>query len=144
MINKDLKVSKSIEIQANAEMVWEVLTNPEHIKVYLFGTETITDWQVGSPIIFEGEFQGNPYKDKGNVIENVTNQRLTYNYWSGFSGLEDIEENYGLVTYEIQDLGDSKVKFTWSQIGFASVEGCEHTENSLQGMLEQIKQLAES
>ncbi len=30
----------------------EFLTNPEKIKVYLFGTETITDWKIGSTIIY--------------------------------------------------------------------------------------------
>lgn len=67
-MNKNLMVSKSIEINSAAENVWEVLTNPEKIKVYLFGTQTISDWKVGSPIIFQGEYEGHRYKDKGNVL----------------------------------------------------------------------------
>jgi len=82
-MNKALRVSKSIEINSNAEAVWDVLTNPEKIRVYLFGTETITDWKVGSPIIFQGEYEGHKYKDKGNVLENKPNKLLRYNYCSG-------------------------------------------------------------
>ncbi|MBL4624123.1 MAG: hypothetical protein JKY42_03145 [Flavobacteriales bacterium] len=44
-MNKDLKVSKTIKINASTEQVWDALINPEKIKVYLFGTETITDWK---------------------------------------------------------------------------------------------------
>lgn len=142
-MNKNLKVSKSIEINASAEMLWDGLTNPEKIKVYLFGTETITDWEIGSTIIFQGEYSGQTYKDKGNVLENRKYEILKYNYWSSFTGLEDKLENYFIVTYEIENLDVNRVKFTWSQEGFSSEAGQQHTENNLNSMLEQIKTLVE-
>jgi len=142
-MNKNLKVSKSIEINSSAEKIWDALTNPEKIKIYLFGTETITDWKIGSPIIFQGEYDGNKYKDKGNVLENVRNETLKYNYWSGFSGLEDKPDNYCIVAYHIENISDNQMKFTWTQEGFANEEGQQHSENGLFGMLEQIKKLVE-
>lgn len=142
-MNRNLKVSKSVEINARSEKIWDVLTNPEKIKVYLFGTETITDWKVGSPIIFQGEYDGHQYKDKGNVLENKVNKILKYNYWSGFSGLEDKPEHYAIITYQIQKTSNNAVKLTWTQEGFANDEGQQHSENGLMGMLEQIKNLAE-
>ncbi len=142
-MNRSLKVSKSIEINSNAEKVWVALTDPEKIKIYLFGTETITDWKIGSPIIFQGEYQGHKYKDKGNVLENIQNVTLKYKYWSGFSGLEDKPGNYSIVTYYIENVSDNLVKFTWTQEGFANEEGQQHSENGLHTMLEQIKKLVE-
>ena len=88
-MKKDLIASSNIKIQSTPEKVWNVLTNPEKIKEYLFGTEVKTDWEVGSPIIFQREYNGQKYLDKGNVIEKKENKLLKYNYWSGFSGLED-------------------------------------------------------
>ena len=143
-MNKDLKTSKSITIDASAEKVWDVMTNPEKIKIYLFGTETLTDWQVGSPIIFQGEYNGTQYKDKGNVLEKTDNQLLKYNYWSGFSGLEDKPENYFIVTYIIDKISANEVTFTWQQEGFKTEEAHQHTEKNLPDLLKQIKQLAES
>ncbi len=142
-MNRELRVSKNIIINAEAAQVWDALINPEKIKVYLFGTETISDWKVGSDIIFQGEYNGQQYKDKGNVLVNKTNELLQYNYWSGFSGLEDIESNYSIVTYKIESLENNKVKFTWTQEGFANETGQQHSENGLPGMLEQIKTLVE-
>lgn len=142
-MDKKLIASSNINIQSTPEKVWDVLTNPEKIKEYLFGTEVLTDWNIGSPIVFQGEYNGQQYKDKGNVIENTKNELLKYDYWSGFSGLEDEPENYSLVTYKIENLDNSSVNFTWHQQGFSSEEGKCHTEQGLQSMLEKIKELAE-
>lgn len=111
-MNRNLKVTKSIEINTSSETVWDALTNPEKIKVYLFGTETITDWKIGSPIIFQGEYDGHKYKDKGNVLLKIPNETLRYNYWSGFSGLEDKPDNYSIVTYHINKISENQVRLT--------------------------------
>lgn len=142
-MNKDLIVIQSIKINSKAEKVWEILTDPEKIKIYLFGTETTTDWKVGSPILFQGNYNGQQYIDKGTVLETIENTLLSYHYWSGFSGLEDRPENYSLVTYKIDNLTENSVTFTWAQKGFANKESQCHSEEGLKTMLEQIKILAE-
>jgi len=123
----------SFKIQPTPEKIWSVLTNPEKIKDYLFGTEVITDWQVSSPIVFQGEYDGQKYK--GNVIENKENELLKCNYWSGFSGLKDRPENYSVVTYKIEKLNIKEIIFTWHQQGFSSEDGKCHTEQGLGEML---------
>jgi len=143
MIDKNLIVSSSINIAATPEKVWDVLTQPEKIKVYLFGTEVHTDWALGSSILFQGAYNGQAYKDKGKVLELKKNAMLQYTYWSGFSGLEDKPENYSIVTYSITVLNEESVAFTWHQQGFSSEEGKCHTEEGLKAMLETIKELAE-
>ena len=141
-MNRQLIVKNSIEIHASPEQVWEVLTNPKKIKNYLFGTETRTDWKPGSTIVFKGEYEGHPYEDKGNVLENNLNELLKYNYWSGFSGLEDSPENYSIITYQVDKVSDHLVILTWIQEGFSNEDGRNHSENVLPGILDQIKKLA--
>ena len=58
-----------IEINASKENVWHALTDPEMIKQYLFGTTVTTDWKVGSPITYQGEWEGKKYEDKGKILE---------------------------------------------------------------------------
>ncbi len=139
----DLIVSKSIEINADVAKVWKGLTTPETIKEYLYGTETITDWKVGSEVIFQGEYNGQKYRDRGVVLENVTNELLSYSYWSGFSGLEDKPENYSLVTYTLKSIDDKTTLFTWTQKGFANEQGYDHTEQGMKSFLEKLKEVIE-
>ena len=139
----DLIVSESIDINASAEKVWDGLTNPEIIKEYLFGTQTITDWKVGSDISFRGEYQGQVYKDKGIVRENVPLKLLSYSYWSGFSGTEDKPENYSLVTYTLSSEDNKKTVFTWTQKGFANEKGYKHSLSGMADFLQKIKEVME-
>jgi len=143
-MDKTLQIEHSILIKSTKEKVWEVMTNPKKIEVYLFGTQVKTDWAIGSQISFSGSYDGQSYEDKGLVMANIPHQLLAYDYWSGFSGLEDLPENYSEVSYHIKEVEDGMIKFTWQQIGFSSKEGAEHTSNGLPAMLEQIKSLAES
>lgn len=142
-MNQDLVVSQSIKINAPASKVWDALTNPDIIKEYLFGTETVTDWEPDSTVFFQGEYGEIKYKDGGVVIENILHQKLSYTYWSGFTGLEDKPENYSLVTYTLKNDTDDITNFTWTQKGFATEEGYQHSLGGMTAFLEQIKAIVE-
>ena len=142
-MNHQLKVESSIDVQATPEKVWEALTNPEIIKEYLYGTNTITDWKVGSEIIFQGEYEGQSYKDKGVIREFDPLNKISYSYWSGFSGMEDVPENYSLVSYVVTPKADNLTTFTWIQQGFGSEAGYEHSKYGMNDFLQLIKTIME-
>jgi hypothetical protein len=79
--------------------VWDALTNPEQIKKCLFGTETKTDWKVESPITFSSTWNEKPYVDKGTILNIEKEKLIKDNYWSSFSGTDDVRENYANITY---------------------------------------------
>ena len=143
-MRNDLIVSQSILINASIEKVWEALISPAIIKKYLFGTNTITDWKVGSKIIFQGEYEGNTYKDKGVIKENKLHETLSYSYWSGFSGVEDKPENYSTVTYKVKSISPTQTEFTWTQSGYATEDGYNHSLSGMSAFLEQMKNVIES
>jgi hypothetical protein len=143
-MNKKLKSSHSIVIHASKEQVWDIMTNPEKNALYLYGTKTQTDWKIGSPILFTGTYNEMTYSDKGLVMANVPYSLLAYDYWSQFSGLEDIPENYCEVSYHIEYNHDGSVTFTWQQIGFKDEASLEHNQTGMPALLEEIKKLAES
>jgi uncharacterized protein YndB with AHSA1/START domain len=91
----------SINIKCSPTKIWEALTNPELIKQYFFGTEVTTNWIVGSPITYKGVWNGQPYEDKGLILEIVPDKTLLSSYWSSMAGLEDVPENYKTVKYEL-------------------------------------------
>ena len=139
----DLEVSSSIEINASKEKVWKGLTDPDIIKDYLYGTNTVTDWKVGSEILFQGEWEGKQYRDKGVILQIIPNELISYSYWSGFSGIEDKPENYSTVTYKIEPISDDRTKFTWVQKGFASEQNYEHSNSGMEEFLKGIKAVIE-
>ena len=141
-MNRDLVVEKTIHIHSGPANVWFAITDRETIKKFFFGTEAISDWKVGSSLIFQGEWEGKSYQDKGNILAAEPGRRLQYNYWSGFSGLEDIEENYSLVTYELDSEGES-TKITLTQEGFASEEALAHADAGWKMVLDNLKELLE-
>ncbi len=142
-MEKELSLKIATTIHAPLSTVWDALTNPEQIKKYLFGTEAISDWKVGSPLIFQGEWEGKSYIDKAVILELEENKKLKYNYWSSFSGTEDIPENYANVTYEIEWKGDHTV-LTVQQDGIKTQEKKEHSEKTWQAMFETLKTILET
>jgi uncharacterized protein YndB with AHSA1/START domain len=142
-MKKDLVVEESIDVNASVEKVWEALTTSEIIKEYLFGTETITDWKPGSKIIFQGEWEGKQYQDGGEIIENIPQKKLSYTYWSKFSGVDDTPENHSIITYTVAKLSDNKTKFTWTQQGFANEEGYNHMSSGVKDFLTNVKNVME-
>ena len=63
-MKKELIVNKTFEINTDLLDVWDALINPEKIKKYFFGIDFITDWEVGSPILFQYEMEGKKLKIK--------------------------------------------------------------------------------
>ena len=139
----DLEVTGSILVNVSASKVWEGLTNPDIIKEYLFGTETVTDWKVGSEIAFQGEYGGHKYRDHGVILENVFHERISYSYWSGFTGLADKPENYSIVTYTLKAVSNTVTELSWTMKGYANEEGYNHSKEGMQAFLEQIKGIME-
>ena len=91
----------------------------------------------------QGEYQGHHYTVKGFVKENKPMSELTFSYWSSFSTLVDIEENYSLVSYLLEQCGANETTLPWRQEAFASLDGKCHAEESLKAILQKIKNLSE-
>ena len=141
-MTQDLILKKSISINASTSKVWEALTNPELIKIYFFGTECVSDWKKGSPILFTGIWEGTPYEDKGIILDIEKEKFILYNYWSSFSGTEDIPENYAEIKYEISNDNHSTI-LTITQNGFKTQETLDHSEKNWSSILEGIKKIVE-
>lgn len=129
-------------VKAPAEKVWQGLTDPSIVKQYFFGTELITDWKVGSEIIFQGEWEGQKYRDRGEVLQYQENEMLAYSYLSNWSGKEDLPENYLWVSYEIKSVGDI-TELTISQSNYDE-ERAQHSQGNWAALMDGMKKLVES
>jgi uncharacterized protein YndB with AHSA1/START domain len=132
----------SININAPISKIWEALTRPELIKQYLFGTEVSSDWQVGSPIVYKGVWEGKAYEDKGKVLQLEPQKLLVSTFWSSLSGLPDMPENYKTVRYDLGPNGNGTV-LTITQDNNDSQEEADHSARNWKMVLDGIKKLME-
>src|SRR5689334_12733681 len=129
-------------IHAPVSKVWDALTNPTLIKEYLFGTNVTTDWKVGSPITYKGEWQGKAYEDKGRIVQVEPEKLLVSTFWSALSGLPDVPENYQTVRYELSPNGN-QTKLTLTQDNNATQEAADHSSENWRMVLNGLKNLLE-
>ena len=141
-MNKKYVAEATTTINAPVSKVWQALVNPEIIKQYLFNTEVISDWQVGSPIIYKGEWEGKPFEDKGEILALEPEKLLKSTHWSPLSGVPDSPENYHTVTYTLSDQGES-TEVTITQDNNASEEEKAHSEENWKTVLAGMKKLLE-
>ena len=141
-MKSNIKAQVSINIHATIANVWEALTNPDIIKKYFFGTNTITDWEVGSPIKFKGEWEGKSYEDKGTILEIQKNKLIKYDYWSSMSGIEDKPENYVIVTYQLSG-EDENVNLSVLQENIPDEKMKAHSEENWNKVLNGLKKVVE-
>jgi uncharacterized protein YndB with AHSA1/START domain len=138
-----LILKKTFSIQSPRNKVWEALTNPELIKKYFFGTNTITTWEVGSPIVYRGVWEGKEYEDKGTILAFDFLSRIQYNYWSSFSGKPDVPENYALITYVLEEKNGA-TSLTVIQDGIETEESLKQSEGNWTMVMNGLKHLAEN
>ena len=132
----------SITIDAPVSKVWEALITPSIIKQYFFGTNAISDWNVGSPLIFRGEWEGKEYEDKGTILEKVPQKLFRYSYWSSMSGIEDKPENYVIITYELTE-NDNQTTLTVTQENIPDEKTKQHSEQNWNKVLGDLQRLLE-
>ena len=141
-MSKSILAKAAITINTPKSKVWDALTNPKMIKLYLFGTDVTTDWKVGSPISYKGIWEGKAYEDKGMVLQNEPEKLLVSTFWSSLSGLPDIPDNYQTVCYELSTDGKG-TKVTITQGNNNTQKDADHSEQNWKMVLDGLKKLLE-
>jgi uncharacterized protein YndB with AHSA1/START domain len=138
----NLVARASIVIDAPLARVWDGLVDPQAIKQYLFGTTVVSQWTVGSAIVWKGEWKGQTYEDKGVILALEPNRRLQYSHFSPLSGLPDVPGNYHTVTFELAQ-GGGRTRVSLTQDHNATAEARDHSEQNWRVVLEGLKRLLE-
>lgn len=142
-MSRGFEAIKSVTIDAPRAKVWDALTNPLKVKQYMHGTTMSTDWKVGSPITWTGEWQGQSYEDKGTVLAVEPERLLKTTHWSPMGGSQDEPENYHTVTYELAEQGGKTILALTQDNNATQEEADKMAENNWGPMLQGLKETAE-
>ena len=132
-----------VSVDATPERTWEALTDPAQVKQWMVGTKLTTDWSVGGPITWQGEMNGQPYEDKGEVLEFDAPRRLSVTHYSPLMGQEDRPDNYHTLTYALTGEADGPTTVTLDQDNNESAEQAEQFSRNWQSMLDAMKSAVE-
>lgn len=136
-------VQKKITIDAPVSKVWSLLTTPALIKRWMLDTEieVISDWKVGSPIVFRGDLHGD-YEQKGTIVQLEPNVVFEYTSWSALSRLPDEPENYTTVEFRLIPT-DRQTTLLVTHRNLIAETAVEHASFYWNGTLGIIKKIAE-
>ncbi len=150
-MSTSLIVSSSITINASTEKVWDLLTNPQQTKKYMFGCETVSDWKTGSALLWKGMYEGKEMVFvKGTITDIKPGSFLAYTTIDPNSGIADIPENYLTVTYTLEPGDSGATELTVTQGDYSTVgDGEKRYHETIAGggwmpILNEIKKLAEA
>jgi uncharacterized protein YndB with AHSA1/START domain len=142
-MSENLAAEADITIKGSVSQVWDALVNPDKIKRYMLGATVVSDWQVGSPIVWRGEWKGKPFEDKGRILEIQQCRRLRYSHFSPLSGAPDRPESYHTVTIQVDAL-DGSVHVELSQDGNPTEKARDESRRNWSAMLDGLKKTVEA
>jgi uncharacterized protein YndB with AHSA1/START domain len=92
-----------VKINAPAKKVWLALTVPDLVKQWQYGSDLQTTWEVGTPIVFRNEWNGQVFEQKGTVLEFLPGTRVKYSLFVPRPDLQDIPEHHFFMIYELSE-----------------------------------------
>lgn len=135
-----LIITKERQIGATPSKVWSILTDASNIEKWL-GTKTTSEWKAGSEIIFSFTWDNKDYKDRGTILQYEKEKLFAYNYWSVFSDLPDIPENYSIIRFEITPFNNGTL-LTLTHSNFATEMMYKHSDKNWEETMDTIKNLS--
>jgi uncharacterized protein YndB with AHSA1/START domain len=130
----------TLKINATRQKVWDTLTKPEFVKLWQYGSELLTSWEVGSDIKFSTAWEGKVFEQWGKVLEVNATESLKYSLFAPRPNLEDKPENYFLMSYVLTDEnGQTKLEIIQEDNRpHATQEAPQGEENPILKLLKQI------
>lgn len=128
-------------VHADRPTVWDVLTAPELVSQWIMGAKVQSDWQPGSAITWSGQYNGQAFEDRGEILEIDHEKRLVHSHYSPMSGADDVPASYHRVEWNLTDQGDS-TELTL-KMPVDSDEQAAEFEQNWGAMLDSLKHVAE-
>ncbi len=89
----------TLKINASRQKVWDTITKADYVKLWQYGSDLLTNWEIGSDITFRTEWQDKVFEQWGKVLEVNPTEIVKYSLFAPRPELEDKPENYFIMSY---------------------------------------------
>ena len=141
-----LIIEDNISINASTSKVWDALVNPEHTPKYMYGCALVSDFEIGSPVLWKGP--GEVIYVKGNLLTFENEKQFSYTVFDPNAAYPDIPENHLSVHCTLEEEG-GMTNLKVIQEGYErAAEGQKRYDETMnqggwKAVLEGIKKIAE-
>lgn len=134
----------SLTIRAPRARVWRALVDPEAIKQYILVSDVVSEWRVGSPILWKSEFQGKAFVIKGTVLRLEVERLLEFDQSRPIFRASQVvrPSDYHRVAIELEDEG-TKTQLSLTDSGSKTERELAHSQGGWQLALGNMKALVE-
>ena len=133
----------TIKINASRQKVWDTITKAELVKLWQFGSDLQTSWEIGSDIKFRTVWEDKVFEQWGKVLEVRPTEIVKYSLFAPRPGLEDKPENYFIMSYVLtEESGQTKLEIIQEDNRPNAVQ--EEPQGEENPVLKLLKQLAET
>jgi uncharacterized protein YndB with AHSA1/START domain len=131
-----------ININASIQKVWDTVTRPELVKLWQFGSDLKTTWEVGSEIRFVTAWGDKVFEQWGKIVEIDPPQLLKYSLFAPGPELEDKPENYFMMSYVLTgENGQTRLEIIQEDNRVNAVQ--EEQQGEENSILKSLKEIAE-
>ena len=132
-----------IKINASKQRVWDTVTKAEFVKLWQYGSELVTTWEIGSDINFRTVWEDKIFEQWGKVLEVRPNEIVKYSLFAPRPDLEDKPENYFIMSYILTEVGgQTKLEIIQEDNRPNTVQ--EKLQDEENPVLKSLKEVAES
>jgi uncharacterized protein YndB with AHSA1/START domain len=100
----------TIHARSTIQKVWDALTQPEQVKKWQYGSDVITDWKPGSEVRFRTVWEGKVFEQWGKIQDVIPGKLIRYSLFAPNPGLDDLPENYFMMSYVLTPESEGVVK----------------------------------
>jgi uncharacterized protein YndB with AHSA1/START domain len=133
----------TLKINASRQKVWDTITKPEFVKLWQYGSNLLTTWEIGSNIKFSTEWEGKVFEQWGKVLLFRPTEIVKYSLYAPRPDLEDRPENYFIMSYVLtEENGHTKLEIIQEDNRPTAVQ--EEPQGEENPVLMSLKELAET
>ncbi len=132
-----------LKINAPIQKVWTTVTKPEIVKLWQFGSDLTTTWEIGSDIKFVTKWGEQVFEQWGKILAFNENAFLKYSLFAPRPDLEDKPENYFIMSYILsEENGSTQLEIIQEDNRPNAVQ--EEAQGEENPILKLLKEIAES